>query len=200
MFASEFSFGIFGEGIVQGKSVFKLGFVEVVVKPALCQQVFMAADFFDPSILHGDNFVGVHDGGQPVRDNQCGSADHQFVQGILDQLFAFAVQRAGRFVQNQNARVAQKGAGDGEALLLAAGQFGSALPDFRVIAVRQGFNEMMSIARDGCLHDLFIRSAGAAIQNVVFDCAGKQNVVLQHHADRVAKRLHFDFGNVLAVH
>jgi hypothetical protein len=45
---------------------------------------------------------------------------HQPVERVLDQPFAFGVERARRFVEQQDRRIAQQRAGNGDALALAA--------------------------------------------------------------------------------
>jgi hypothetical protein len=62
-----------------------------------------------------------------VRDHDHGAADGDFRQVADEDGFAFRVQRAGRFVQHQDARLGQQGAGDRQALLLAARQVGGIL-------------------------------------------------------------------------
>jgi len=42
--------------------------------------------------------------------------------GGLDELLAFGVEVAGGFVEDEDLRLGEDGAGDGEALLLAAGE------------------------------------------------------------------------------
>ena len=56
----------------------------------------------------------------------------------LHQRLALGVERAGRLVEQQDRRVAQDGAGDGDALALAAGQRHAALAEQGVVALRQG--------------------------------------------------------------
>jgi hypothetical protein len=58
-------------------------------------------------------------------------------QRLLHQLLAFGVERRGRLVEQQDRRVAQDGAGDRDALALAARQHDAALADRRVVALRQ---------------------------------------------------------------
>ena len=61
------------------------------------------------------------------------SASSACLHGAL----GLGVQGAGRLVEDQDRRVAQDGAGDGEALLLAAGEAVAALADDGVVAVGQ---------------------------------------------------------------
>jgi hypothetical protein len=49
-----------------------------------------------------------------------GAAFHQMFERILHQPLAFGVERAGRFVEQQDRRIAQQRAGNGDALALAA--------------------------------------------------------------------------------
>ena len=53
------------------------------------------------------------------------------VERVLDFLLGVGVERRGRLVEHQDRRVLQDGAGDGDALLLAAGEFQAALADHR---------------------------------------------------------------------
>ena len=59
------------------------------------------------------------------------------VERRLDRFLGAAVERAGRLVEDQDRRVLEQGAGDRDALLLAARQLEPALADHRFIALRQ---------------------------------------------------------------
>jgi len=56
---------------------------------------------------------------------------------MLHGALALGVQCAGRFVQQQDGGVLEQGAGDGDALLLAAGQARAAFAELAVEASRQ---------------------------------------------------------------
>ena len=73
---------------------------------------------------------------------------HQRLQGGLNQPLGTGVERAGGLVQDQDARVLQDDAGDGDALLLAAGELVAALADDGVVALGQ-------------LHDAVVDGGGA---------------------------------------
>ncbi len=57
------------------------------------------------------------------------AAGHEIFQALLYQAFIFGIERAGRFVQQQQRRVAQHGAGYGNALALTARQGYAAFAD-----------------------------------------------------------------------
>ena len=89
----------------------------------------------------------LQDRGQAVGDDQGGAALHGLVQGALDQALVLGVQGAGGLVQQQDRRVADQGAGDGQALALAAGEGAAALAQRRVEALRQGVEEGLGLGR-----------------------------------------------------
>ena len=71
---------------------------------------------------------------------------HQPLERVLDQRLAFGVERAGRFVEQQQRRVAaEQGAGDGDALALAARQPRAAFAHEGVEAVGKLAQEVFGI-------------------------------------------------------
>src|SRR4051812_34874190 len=97
----------------------------------------MAAAFSDAPVVQNDDLVGVDDGGQAMGDHQGGTAVGDGGECGLDVLFGAAVQRAGSLIQDQDAGVLQDGAGNGDALLFAAGQLQATLPDAGIVAFGQ---------------------------------------------------------------
>ena len=67
------------------------------------------------------------------------------VDGLLDAVLGRAVDGAGRVVENQDARVGEQGAGDGQALALAAGEGHAALADHRVVAILEAHDEVVGL-------------------------------------------------------
>jgi hypothetical protein len=82
----------------------------------------VVAGLDDAAMVEHDDLVGVADGGQPVGDGDGGAALGEGVEGMLDGSFGFGVQGAGGLVEYEYAGVAEQGAGDGDALLFAAGE------------------------------------------------------------------------------
>ena len=80
----------------------------------------MRALFGDPAIVEHHDPVSRAHCGEPVGDHQRGALRHQLVERLLHQLFAFGVQRAGGFIQQQDRRIAQQRASNRDALLLPA--------------------------------------------------------------------------------
>jgi hypothetical protein len=71
-----------------------------------------------------------------VGDGDHRLALHQRFQAFLDGRFDFRVQRRGGFVHDQDRRVLEQHAGDGDALALAAGELHAALADVGIEPVR----------------------------------------------------------------
>ena len=74
-----------------------------------------------------DDDVAALDCAEAVRDGDRGVvAFEQLGEGLVDEGFGFGVEGGGRFVEDQDVGVFEQGAGDGDALLLAAGELGAA--------------------------------------------------------------------------
>ena len=71
--------------------------------------------------------IAVHDGAEPVRDDEARAAAHELGEACLDEALALGVEVAGGLVENQDRRILEQCAGDGQALALAAGEVGAEL-------------------------------------------------------------------------
>ena len=165
----------------------------------------MRALLDDAARVEHNEAVHRGDGGEAVRDGDHGLAFHQFKEVFLDRGFDFGVKRGGRLVEDQDRRVLQEDARDGDALALAAGEFHAALADMRLeaaaaLGVFKRFDEIAGggLADRGA--DFVIGGAGAAIGDVLADGAVKQGRVLRHHTDLCPEGFLRDLGDVLTVH
>ena len=104
-------------------------------------------------VHHQDAVAGQHRG-EPVRDHERGAVAHQFFQRGLHQRLALGIERRGRLIEQQQRRVAQDGAGDRDALALAARQRHAALAELRVEAARQAADEFGGVREIGGALDL----------------------------------------------
>lgn len=78
----------------------------------------MGADLGDLAVVHDDDAVGPGGGGQAVGDDQGGAAAGDPLGGLVDQGFRGQVEGGGRLVEEQDVRVDQFGAGQGDQLAL----------------------------------------------------------------------------------
>ena len=93
----------------------------------------------------------------------------------------------------------EDGAGDRDALLLAAGELQAALADLGLVAVRRHADEAVDLREPRGLLDLGVARLPAAVADVVADGVVEQHGVLRDHADRGAQRLLRHVADVLAV-
>ena len=117
--------------------------IERCIAAAGLDQFVVGAVLDEAAPLDGDDAIRHAHGGQPMRDDEHRSAVGDLRHVLLDDALALVVERARRLVENQDARIGDQGAGDGDALALPAGQAAAALADDRVVAFGQFEDEVM---------------------------------------------------------
>ena len=122
---------------VRGAVLAKLRPHQRAIRAISHDQRGVAAALRHGTVLQHQNAVGVDYAGQAMRQDQRGAAGHQPLQCLLDHRLVLGVDGRQCFVQHQNWRIAQQGAGDRDALTLAAGQSCATLTDHCMVAIRQ---------------------------------------------------------------
>ena len=84
-------------------------------------------------------------GAHPVGDDEDGFVFNKPGQSLLNGSFVFHVQTGGGLVHQDNGRILQEGAGDGDALTLAAGKSAAVLADVGVSLVRQLLGKFIAV-------------------------------------------------------
>ena len=97
----------------------------------------VGADGLDPAGVHQDDPVGELERAEAVGDQEGGAVAGELLDRLADQGLVLDVDGAGGLVEDQDGRVAEHGAGQGDPLPLAAGEAEAALADDRVVAVGQ---------------------------------------------------------------
>src|SRR5450631_85502 len=173
--------------------------MESRVGAAADHELGVGAALANLAVFENENFVGSADGGQAMGDDEGGAADHQVGQGFLHVHFRFGVEFGGGFVENQNRRVFEDGAGDGDALALAAAETGAAFTDYGVVALGEFRDEVGGESGlCGGFHASF-RDAGQAVADIVPDGVVEEDVFLGDHGDLFAERTEGDGADVGAV-
>lgn len=124
--------------------------------------------------------------GQGVCDEQHGHFAFELVDGAGEVFCGVRVEVAGGFVEDQDFRPLEQGAGDGEALLLSAREAHAALADFGLVALGEFFDGVVDFRHAAGLHDLVEGGVGVGHQQVVVDRAGEQHGFLRHDAEVAA--------------
>ena len=159
----------------------------------------MRAVGHDPAAVQHQHAVGPADLRQPVGDDQRGAALLHVVERALNLVLGGAVDGAGGVVQDQDARVLQERARQGDALPLAAGQRHPALADDRVVAVPKRLDEVVSRGRPRRGFQVGAAGAGAGEGDVVGHRQGEQKYVLFDGGDLRAQAGQVPFPQVDAV-
>ena len=147
----------------------------------------MVALRHDAALVQHHDAVRLLDRSQPVSDHQGGAILRGPFQRLLHQLFRFSVQGAGGFVQQQQRRILQNGAGDGDALALAAGQTHAAFAQIGVVALRQLFDEAVRGGGAGRGPHFLIAGLRFAVADVLQGAGAENHRILQHHAHMTAQ-------------
>ena len=92
------------------------------------------------------DLIGVSDGGEAVGDGDGCTVFGQIFQTFLDPALALIIQGACGLIQNKDRRVFKKDPGDGNTLLLSAGQACAPLAHKGIIAVGKGHDKVMNMA------------------------------------------------------
>ncbi len=152
--------------------------VQHAVAAAERHELLVRSSLDDFAVLEHEDLVGAADRGQPVRDDERRPPLAERAQAVLDLGFAFAVERRGRFVEHEDARVGEDGARDRDALTLTARQLHPALSDDGVVLLLEPLDELVGVrdAADGL--DLLERRVRAPVADVGRDRAIEEEVVL----------------------
>ena len=115
----------------------------------------MGAALGDAPAVEHEDAVAADDAGEAMGEHQGRAPAHQPVERLLDHRLVLRIDRRERLVEQQDRRVAQQSAGDGDALALAAGELDALLADDGAIALGQARDEIMDIGGLGRRLDLF---------------------------------------------
>ena len=166
------------------------------VQPIRAQQLAVRANRVYAAPVHDDDAIRVANGCQPMRDHQRRATAREPFERGGNLALAFRIERARRFVEQQNRTVSQNGARNGYALALSARELDAALAQIRVEALRQPLDEL---ERVGCGARLAYRRcccAGTPEADVLRHARGEYDRILGHEPDRAAKIVRIAMADV----
>jgi hypothetical protein len=133
----------------------------------------------DDALLDHRDHVGVADRREAVRNDDGGAAAHHLLERLLHDRLAARVERRRRLVEQNDFRIAHKGARDRHALLLAARQLRALGADDGVVAVRERRDEVVAVG--GARRRLDLRA-----RHRLLAALGERDAVVgrQHGAER----------------
>ena len=172
---------------------------KVAVDVATRQQLFVPPNILYGTLLEHENRVGRHQGRQAVRDDDHRSAVSDARDIGVDDRLAIRVERARRFVEDQDARIDDQRARNRQTLSLSAGKIRRALIDIGLIAARQPFDELLRAGQTRRAHDFVEGRIDLAGGDVLADRSAEQKILLQHHAETATQVIDVVFADVDAV-
>src|SRR3569833_4009511 len=159
----------------------------------------MRAALDDAAVVHYENLIGFDDGGEAMGDDERGVIGRDIAKLGQYRLLRFRIQRRGRLVEDQDARIFVYHPRDRHALLLAARELEAARTDLRLVALRQRFNDVVDVGHLRGAEHCLARGVRLRVANVVVERGVEQDRVLRHDADGGAQALLRDVADVLAV-
>ena len=166
--------------------------------PPSASRALVRPSLDDAAPVENDEGVHAPDRRQAVRDDDCCPPSHQRPERALDQRFALGIERARRFVEDQNRRVLQDRARDRDALALAARELDAALTHECVVAVGQRLDELCGVRERCGTPNLLVGGVRPREADVVRDRAVEHRGILRHIRYDLAQRRLRDVGDRLA--
>src|SRR5262245_58045882 len=146
-------------------------------------QVGMCAELGDAASVENDDVVALAQGAEAMRDHQRRAALHGSLHGRENLVLSVRVDRSCRIVQEQDRRVEEHGAGDGQSLTLADGEVEATLPQDGVKTVWQIGDEVISSGNACSLLDLSERCFRMAKGDVGGNGVAEEKRLLEDEAD-----------------
>ena len=151
------------------------------------KELVVSSALYDSAAGEDDDLVAVANRREPVGDDQAGAA--AAAQVVVDDRFGLRVERAGGFVENQQAGITHQGPGDLQSLALAAGEIPPLLADNRAVAAPALQQVAVDRRVDRCLDKPVGRNHLVPERQVFADRAFEETDVRVDQLDGVDKNL-----------
>ncbi len=169
-----------------------------MVGGAAGHQLGVGAVLHHAPLVEDEDAVGADHAREPVGEDEGRAALHQPVERFLDHRLALGVDGRERLVQDQDRRVAQERARDGDALALAAREPHPPLAHDGLVAVGQPRDELLRIGGAGGRRELGRRRVGLAHAQVLLDGAVEEIGVLVDHREPAPQLVERQVTHVVA--
>ena len=159
----------------------------------------MIAGLSDPSVLQDDDPVRVLDRREAMGDEEDRALPAQAVDRGLDGALGLGVERARRFVEDQDRSLGEDGPGDRHPLALAAREPEPELAGHRVVALGQPFDELVGRGGLGGGAYLLVARVGSPVADVLHQRLVEEEGLLRHERDVVEERGTLEVAEIDAV-
>src|SRR5579875_700221 len=143
---------------------------DALVHLATLQQFVVCSLVYQFAALQNEYFIRPAYLREAVRNQERRAALQKAMDGSLDFVLSRAVNGAGRIVEDEDARVGQQRAGNGDTLALSAGKRHAALADHRLVPVLKALNKAIRLRIlcglfNGLLSSLLAQPVGDILPN-----------------------------------
>ena len=129
----------------------------------------MAAALDQASVIQDVDHIRISDGRETVCNDDCRAVFRKLIECLLYFLLRLGIKGRCRFIENDNRRILEEDASDGDTLLLPAGKLHAALADLRLIAIRKLSDEIIRRCQTCSLFDLLFGRVLTAIRDILCD-------------------------------
>ena len=158
----------------------------------------MSALLDHAAAVQHDDVVRAYDRGQPVGDHDDRAVFGEPGERLLDHRLIFRVREGRGLVQHHDGRVLEDRPGQRHALLLAAGQIGALAADDGIHAVRQLFEDVVTLGGMQRRRDLLAGSVRPRGAHVFEDAGLEQPVVLEYEGHLIHQHMRVGLAHIHA--
>ena len=184
----------------RSRTVLGLSCHEPIVGAVACHELAVPTALHHSAVFQGQDAIGTDHAGEAMGENQGGPALHEPIEGFLNHGLALGIHRRQRLVQDQDRRIPQERACNGNPLSLPPGQAHAALTDDRVVPLRQPCDEFVGIGVASGRVELLLRRVRLAHTEVLGHRAVKEVGVLAHERHCATQLGQAERAHVVAAH
>src|SRR5215471_2382605 len=122
-----------------------------------------------------------------MRDHECSAPAHETFHRLDNCGFRSDIHGTGGFVQDQNRRVLDEGAGQRDPLALTSRETHTPFPNGRLVSVRQARDEIMHVGEFGAFDYFLLARPGSGVSDILGNTGGEKYRLLEHDRKLVAK-------------
>jgi hypothetical protein len=167
-----------------GAHVKRLALVKSPERSRRFEKLVGMALFDNSAALEHDNPIAIEGGKNAVGRVQASAFGARFAQAAQYGRFGLGIERARTIVEQQDGRIADDCARQGESLALAAGQSRAAVADRRFKAQRHAGNEVVQSGHLQRLFEFELPGIGPSVNQVRTQGALEKRTVLRHKEGR----------------
>src|SRR5690349_2377370 len=173
--------------------------VELLVEARRANQLFVRSGLDDPPLIEDDDPVGPLDGRETVRDDEHGAPLEERLERLLHEKLRFRIEARGRLVEEEDGRILEDGARDGEPLTFAAREAYAPVSDLRAVPLGHVEDEALRVRGAGRAVDRLLVGPFHAVRDVAPDGVVEEDRLLRDDAQHAAPRREVEIPEIAPV-